>query len=924
MEEKISEDKLIEERKEKFIKFFKTKVSWFAYAVLILIIGLSVYIRTLPMKISELTGKPGLWDITTNNWTLGPDLDPFLFLRYAKEIVLNGSLMAHDTMRYVPLGYDTARETMILPYSIAYLHKIINLFGKFTVDYAAIILPVIFSVLMIIFFFLLVRKIFENTGIKASNLIALVSTAFMVVLPVLLPRTIAGIPEKESLGFAFMFLSLYLFLYAWKAKTIKRSAVVGILSGLSTALMGLVWGGVIFVYIAIAASVLIDFILGKVEKKEGLVYFIWLLSSLLFWMPFTTRFGSNIFVSLKSFFVSSSTGIATAVLFFIACYFIFFKTKIKDNKILQNPVLKKIPEPILAIIIGLVLMFILGTVLFGFKNIASVVTDAVSSLTKPYNTRLLYTVAENRQPYFTDWKESMGPSGITLFGKSITIPPLFFWMFFVGNIILFYEMIKKLKERKILTAAYLIFTITLIFSRLSTSSRFNGENTLSLFVYFGGYFVLLAVACYAYYKMKKENRLDDLKEIKFNHLFILSLLFVGMVAARSAIRLIMLFVPIAAILVGYLVVRLWKKYFEDKRNIIKMLAVICAILISIASIYSFITFYKISVYAAETNIPSSYTQQWQKAMSWVRENTSEEAVFGHWWDYGYWLQSIGDRATMLDGGNSISYWNYLMGRHGLTAQTEEEALELFYNHNISYFLIDSTDIGKYSAYSSIGSDENYDRYSWIGAFTLSTQNIQETKEKTIYLYTGGVAFDEDLIIKENGKDILLPKEAAGVGALLIYENENGSYSRPEIITVYKDKQYKIPLRYLYINEKSIDFGTGENVIDAGIYVMPKIEQDGQINNIGAAIYLSPRNMKALWVKLYLLNQGEHFKLVHSEPSSIIEYIESQSVALPEIVYYQGIQGPIKIWEVDYTGNEKANPEYLQTDFPEEIKARKYS
>ena len=47
--------------------------------------------------------------------------------------------------------------------------------------------------------------------------------------------------------------------------------------------------------------------------------------------------------------------------------------------------------------------------------------------------------------------------------------------------------------------------------------------------------------------------------------------------------------------------------------------------------------------------PGPYEWQWQKAMSWVRANTPESAVFAHWWDYGYWLQSIGERATILDG-----------------------------------------------------------------------------------------------------------------------------------------------------------------------------------------------------------------------------------------------------------------------------------
>ena len=42
----------------------------------------------------------------------------------------------------------------------------------------------------------------------------------------------------------------------------------------------------------------------------------------------------------------------------------------------------------------------------------------------------------------------------------------------------------------------------------------------------------------------------------------------------------------------------------------------------------------------------------------------------------------------------------------------------------------------------------------------------------------------------------------------------------------------------------------------------------------------------------------------------------------DFVYYNGVRGPIKIWEINYTGQEKVNPEYLATDYPESVKERK--
>ena len=86
----MDEEKIIQEREKKLINFLKKPVVWVTF-FLILAIILGVYIRSMPMQDhskgqiptlfqfvtgQSFTGTPGLWDITTNDWTLGPDLDP--------------------------------------------------------------------------------------------------------------------------------------------------------------------------------------------------------------------------------------------------------------------------------------------------------------------------------------------------------------------------------------------------------------------------------------------------------------------------------------------------------------------------------------------------------------------------------------------------------------------------------------------------------------------------------------------------------------------------------------------------------------------------------------------------------------------------------------------------------------------------------
>lgn len=892
-------------RERKVIDFLKGKFNWFVYLILGVILWINIKIRTLPMKINPLTGNPGLWDITRGNWTLGPDLDPFFFLRWAKMIIEQGAIPIIDTMRCVPLGYNTLLETKLLPYTIAYLYKFLHLFSdKVTIEYAAVILPVIASVFTVIAFFLLVRKIFEVKGIKISNIIALLASIFLVTLPSLLPRTIAGIPEKEALGFGLMFFAFYFFLSAWKSKKISKALVLGILAGIFTALMALIWGGVIFVFAVIAIAGFISLIFGKIGKRELIVYSSWILCSAIFWLPFTLR------MTLRNFLTSSTSGVAIIVWLFLIIYFVLFKTKIQNTKILQNPKINKIPRPILAIIISFVILIFLSSVFLSPKATIDFGSNIISKLSSPYSDRLSFTVAENKQPFFSDWKQNFGPIVQNI--------PLFFWLFFVGSIFLFYEMIKGVKRGKpIIVICYILFLLALIFSRISPSSPLNGTSGLSVFIYVMGYLILIGGVGYIFYKNKEK---EVFKNIKFEYILVFSLIFVGIIAARSGIRLIMLLAPIAAIPISYLTTHTIAGLFKKKEELVKLVCIILAILILLSVSYTLYHNYKVSEISGQNHIPTTYTHQWQEAMAWVRENTPKEAVFGSWWDYGYWIQTMGERATMLDGGNSISYWNYLMGRHVLTANNESEALGLLYNHNITHFLIDSTEIGKYPAYSNIGSDEDYDRYSWIGTFVLDGAQTQETSTKITNIYIGSVSLDGDLIIND-GKE-LLPKSVAGVGALVVSITNEGKLEQPFAIAVYKGRQYEIKLRYLFYGGEMIDFGSG---IEGGMYIIPSLietSQGIQISPYGAAMYLSPKNMRALWVRMYLLGEGENFELVHSEPNNIVNELRNQGLTIPEIIYFQGVRGPIKIWKVNYTGNEKYNEEYLQRNYPERLIGRR--
>jgi len=154
----------LKERKEKTLKFLKKKGDWIFYLILAFITYISIFIRTRNLG--------GLRDVTTGTWTLGPDLDPFLFLRWSKYIVENGVLFATDMMRYAPLGYPTNVELLLHPYMMAWFHKIASIFGSESITHSAVLYPVFFFALTVIAFFLMTRKIFlESMGKEKASII---------------------------------------------------------------------------------------------------------------------------------------------------------------------------------------------------------------------------------------------------------------------------------------------------------------------------------------------------------------------------------------------------------------------------------------------------------------------------------------------------------------------------------------------------------------------------------------------------------------------------------------------------------------------------------------------------------------------------------------------------------------------------------
>lgn len=892
---------LISRRKEKIFSFVKSRLDWIAYIVLAIIVYIAVWIRTRNL--------PGLRDITNGGWTLGPDLDPFLFLRYAKYIVEHGSLFAIDTMRYVPLGIPTG-DFSLHYYSIAWFHKFAAFFGSTSVEQSASLFPVFMFALTVITFFFLSRKIIAAFYDKNySNIGALVSTLFFSLIPLFIPRTIAGIPEKESSAFLFMFLAFYLFISAWEAHNSKRRIIFGALAGLSTALMALIWGAYSYIFYIIIPAAFISFLIGNFEKKHISGYAAWIISATVFMVPFSNRYKINTILT------SFDRGVALALLAMVVFYHYLYP-KI-ERKISNKKYFEKVPPRLMStILLGAGLLLIV-LVTLGPNFILERFGDIYSNFVNPAPSRLIQTVAENRQPYLVEWIGNFGPS---IGGVFIT-----FWLLVVSSIIIFYRSIINfaMKDRFMLTTFFTLMIITVVFSRYSSSSIFNGESLLSLLVYGSGMLTFIIAFLAFYFRVEKNKELGKFETLGMGTLMFLSFFFIALISARGFIRLVMILVPPAAMALGYLASyssHSLKEKFRDKEKYLQIVVSLGVILLIIFAAYGF---FSSSKNLAANYVPSAYNQQWQKAMSWVRENTAPNAVFGHWWDYGYWVQSIGERATVLDGGNSISYWNHLMGRHALTETNLDNTFQFLYAHNVTHFLIDSTDIGKYSAFSTIGSNENYDRRSWIPTFLRDNSQTTERKNQTLFVYPGGSAIDEDIQYSFNGTDVFLPAGKAYTAAIVINVRKDESIAEVLGVYFFNEQTYQIPLRY-YWDKKAgglVDTGKG---LEAGVFIYPRVTQNnqggGEVEPRGAALYLSPRVVKTNLARFYLYGEeNKYFREVHSEPDFIVNALAGQNAIDTEFVYFNEFRGPIKIWEVSYPVDTSLNQSWLETDYPDSIR-----
>jgi dolichyl-diphosphooligosaccharide--protein glycosyltransferase len=135
------------------------------------------------------------------------------------------------------------------------------------------------------------------------------------------------------------------------------------------------------------------------------------------------------------------------------------------------------------------------------------------------------------------------------------------------------------------------------------------------------------------------------------------------------------------------------------------------------------------------------TDDWTDAMTWIEQNTEEDAVIASWWDYGYWITTLANRTTLAD--NATLNQTRIESLAKMFTSDEQSGLQIAQDLKADYILVYSVAQVRF-----IGQDNNTEtgEPEQVPVYTLG-QGGDESK-KQWFMRIGG--FDETQFIQNDG------------------------------------------------------------------------------------------------------------------------------------------------------------------------------
>jgi dolichyl-diphosphooligosaccharide--protein glycosyltransferase len=138
------------------------------------------------------------------------------------------------------------------------------------------------------------------------------------------------------------------------------------------------------------------------------------------------------------------------------------------------------------------------------------------------------------------------------------------------------------------------------------------------------------------------------------------------------------------------------------------------------------------------------SDDWINAMDWLSKNTEPDAVIASWWDYGYWITTLGNKPTLAD--NATLNHTRIQSIAKMFISDEESGMKIAQDLKADYILVYVVgQVRFYGQLNATGTDAAGDDQR-ISIYTLG-QGGDESK-KQWFMRIGG--FDEANYIEEDG------------------------------------------------------------------------------------------------------------------------------------------------------------------------------
>lgn len=187
-----------------------------------------------------------------------PDIDPYYWLRYTKNIVEHGypgdvlkDGKSFDSLQLAPNGRFVYPD-MFHSYSWAYFYKFLHFFmPDLSLIRSGFFLVIFFSALCVLLVFLIAKKIAGNIGGFFAGMIMAVNGAF-------LSRSLH--PDNDIWVIFFPLMVTLLFITTIDAKNTLKIAAISLLAGFLTGLFTLAWSGWWYIFDFLLATIAATFL----------------------------------------------------------------------------------------------------------------------------------------------------------------------------------------------------------------------------------------------------------------------------------------------------------------------------------------------------------------------------------------------------------------------------------------------------------------------------------------------------------------------------------------------------------------------------------------------------------------------------------------------------------------------------------------